>query len=152
MQEILNACDDVEFEIALQFYLNQNDMTVSKYFGKLANLKMSVVQESSLAARAQLNNQRLERVIALSWVDLNNAVVEVKASSSAATAEEFEDNNFNRRLFVVTNQGIQVLCDIPDVIKCLKCPPNKFCPRGPLQEFCIRFSDIERVINFPQMP
>ena len=36
--------------------------------------------------------------------------------------------------------------------KCLKCPPQAFCPRGPKYEIGIRYSDVKSVINFPQLP
>ena len=27
-----------------------------------------------------------------------------------------------------------------------------FCPRGPVNDFCVKFKDIETVINFPNLP
>ena len=41
---------------------------------------------------------------------------------------------------------------IPKTLQCSNCPVYKFCPTGPIQDFCIRFANIETIINFPQMP
>jgi len=41
---------------------------------------------------------------------------------------------------------------IPKSLQCSNCPVHKFCPTGPIQDFCIRFANIETIINFPQMP
>ena len=53
---------------------------------------------------------------------------------------------------VITTEGIQFLKELPGIHRCKDCPAFKFCPRGPIQDFCIDFLDIETVINFPQMP
>ena len=41
---------------------------------------------------------------------------------------------------------------VPKSMQCSNCPVYKFCPTGPIQDFCIRFANIETIINFPQMP
>ena len=52
------------------------------------------------------------------------------------------DGQFRRRIFVITNHGIQVLREIALEERCEKCPPHNFCPRGPVQEFVIKLTDI----------
>jgi len=62
------------------------------------------------------------------------------------------DTNWYNRMFVITNAGIQILKKMPDHLKCHTCPEYKFCPRGPIQDFCIKFTSIDTIVNFPNQP
>ena len=42
--------------------------------------------------------------------------------------------------------------DIPEKDKCATCSPDKFCPRGPFQDICVKLSDIKSIVNFAQIP
>lgn len=58
------------------------------------------------------------------------------------------DPHFYRRLLVLSNHGVQIMRDVEEKDKCNKCSKDKFCPRGPYQDVCIKFADIKSVINF----
>lgn len=60
--------------------------------------------------------------------------------------------NFVARFFAVTNQGIHVFRPLDKETHCHKCEEWEFCPRGPYQELCIRFTQIEKIITFPLVP
>lgn len=48
-----------------------------------------------------------ERVIGLSWVDLNNTVIDLSQSTNPdLTLEALQDKNFNKRLLLITNRGM----------------------------------------------
>ena len=42
--------------------------------------------------------------------------------------------------------------DIEEHEKCPTCSKDKFCPRGPYQDVCVKFGDIKSVVNFAQLP
>ena len=52
-------------------------------------------------------------------------------------------------MIIITNEGIQIIKEIPDELKCEDCAEFNFCPRGPVQDFCIKYSAIETIVNFP---
>lgn len=87
-------------------------------------------------------------MIEFSGVDMNLVIHEQVHEGSPPAP----DPNFVQRLFVLTNNGIQIMKTIPKSMQCSNCPVYKFCPTGPIQDFCIRFANIETIINFPQMP
>lgn len=62
------------------------------------------------------------------------------------------DVNFKSRIFVLTNQNIQILKNLPAKFRCPKCPPQNFCPRGPTLDYIIDFEDIDGFVNFKQLP
>jgi len=41
---------------------------------------------------------------------------------------------------------------MPEADKCKNCSPDKFCPRGPYQNICIKHEDIKSIVSFAQMP
>ena len=50
------------------------------------------------------------------------------------------DYNFYKRSILVTSQGIQIMKLLPDCHECDKCLDDAFCPRGPVQDFCIDYN------------
>jgi len=63
-----------------------------------------------------------------------------------------KDKNFYKRILIITNNGIQILKTFNDNKNCESCLPYQFCPRGPTQNLCIRFSDIITIVNFLELP
>ena len=61
--------------------------------------------------------------------------------------EDRPDPNFYNRIIVITTEGIQFLKNLPLKDQCKECNPSKFCPRGPIQDFVIKFLDLESIIN-----
>jgi len=62
-----------------------------------------------------------------SEVDLNNTCVEYvpnpKSTSKLEEIPEVPETGFVRRLFILTNLGIQVMQKLPVKFRCQNCPP-----------------------------
>lgn len=132
MQEILKASEEAEFENALQYYINHNDLTIDRYFHE--------------------HHVHWERVYIVSFVDIVNTVIDVDEGWTGPSVDKYIDNQLYRRLFILTNKGLHLFREIPDDLRCHNCTASLFCPYGPEQERCIRFQDIRKLISFPQMP
>tara|TARA_B110000285_G_scaffold231585_1_gene300625 strand:- start:812 stop:1483 length:672 start_codon:yes stop_codon:yes gene_type:complete len=136
MQEILNAADAAAYKQALEQQINRvgDRQTIKDYYRKY--------QETPTSGTPN------DRVIEFSGVDMNLVIHEQVHERSPPPP----DPNFVQRLFVLTNNGIQIMKTVPKSMQCSNCPADKFCPTGPIQDFCIRFANIETIVNFPQMP
>ena len=93
-----------------------------------------------------------ERIIEFAIVDVNYKFLSRLNEMLKEEHNLKPDLNFYQRIMVITSEGIQFLKELPGNFRCKECPKFKFCPRGPIQDFCVDFLDIETVINFPQMP
>ena len=137
MQEILNSAENATFKNSLEIYMNQNEMHCRKYFGEKGEV---------------FEHPIYERIIEFAQVDVNYKYVQRENEFHKVENNLKPDTNFYNRIMVITSEGIQFLKNLPQVFRCHNCPKVKFCPRGPMQDFCIDFLDLETVVNFPQLP
>jgi hypothetical protein len=122
LQEILNAQSQANFANALEVYINQRKMTI---------FEKKEVRENKAYDNSKYKN-RYERVIQYTLLDVNRTLIDFDNTENHVTNEKhLKNKNWLNRLFVLTNQGIQVMKNIPLKNRCTKCQPHLFCPQGP---------------------
>lgn len=121
LQEILNACGSATFTTALEKYINDNGMTIQLSERKKAAARGEEIDEAEVI--------RHERIIQLAAVDINRTLYfsdkKLKEYKKKGTLKKgsLHNSNFLNRLFVMTNQGIQVMKNIPKANRCKTCQP-----------------------------
>ena len=96
--------------------------------------------------------QEKQRILEYSWVDVCTNLVSLPGEAHGDDCKyKNRENNFKKRLFVLTNHGIHLMKDLPPEQRCQNCTYENFCPRGPIQEQVVKITDIQSTINFPNM-
>jgi hypothetical protein len=92
MQEILNASVSAQFGNSIELYINRNNLTIYK---------------SSKDYQNPLSEDRYERIIIFSPVDVNRTLIEFEEPNTVKPdTKALHNKNLLNRLFVLTNQGI----------------------------------------------
>jgi hypothetical protein len=85
-----------------------------------------------------------------SQVEINLIVTEIIQDSKFKEKQPniSQSTSFYKRFLVITNQGLSILKNISESIKCEFCSDEKFCPRGPIFDFMIGYKSLQTIVLF----